>query len=172
MRYREVYSTDAANDMLHTLRLSAFIVFILAIISDAFDGFIARFHNQKTLLGTILDPIADKLLLVSATIILSFPVGLQYRIPSWLTVSIVSRDILILLGALIVFILNGKVKFMPLFFGKMTTFCQMLMISLVLLQNKLSVLLFYVTLLFTIVSGILYVYREAKTVTFQNNHIE
>ena len=154
-------------DNLDLLRWSAFGLFIAAIISDGLDGMIARWKKQKTLLGTILDPVGDKLLLMSATIVLSLPIGLKYKIPSWLAVGIISRDIVILLGALLIYLLMGKLKFLPHYLGKLTTCAQMITILLVLIQNKVCVISFYVTFVFTVLSGLNYVYRETKAANLQ-----
>ncbi len=79
--------------------LNAFIVFIVAGITDALDGFLARILNQKTVLGAYLDPLADKALLISTFVTLSI-LGI---IPAWLTVIVVSRDFVILLGVSVLF---------------------------------------------------------------------
>ncbi|MEW6535735.1 MAG: CDP-alcohol phosphatidyltransferase family protein [Candidatus Auribacterota bacterium] len=171
LQFRERYTLDQNDPLLNNIRVAALLLFLFAVISDGVDGFLARFKNQKTLLGTILDPIADKLLLVSATIALSLPIGLKYQIPSWLTVTIVSRDILILLGALILFIIVGKVKFLPHFLGKLTTCSQMVTIVLVLMQAGSCTFFFYLTLSFTILSGLYYIYREAKSAGLNNNQV-
>ncbi|MDX9702484.1 MAG: CDP-alcohol phosphatidyltransferase family protein [Candidatus Auribacterota bacterium] len=164
LRYREEYLESATQDTLEIIRIAVLIIFILAIVSDAVDGFIARVFKQKTLFGTILDPIADKLLLMSATVVLTFPIGLTYKIPYWLTVAIISRDIIILAGALLMFVLHSKTLFLPHYLGKITTFMQMSAIFFVLIEHPLCNVLFYITLLFTVLSGVNYVYREAKLV--------
>lgn len=169
LHYREKHMLNASAESLNVIRWAVIGLFILAVISDALDGFIARVFNQKTLLGTILDPVADKLLLMSSTVVLTFPIGLEYKIPYWLTVAIISRDIIILAGALVVFVIVGKTKFMPHYLGKITTFLQMSTIFLVLLQIPLSTVFFYITLLFTILSGVNYVYRETQMVSLHSN---
>ncbi|MCD6459249.1 CDP-alcohol phosphatidyltransferase family protein [bacterium] len=167
LHYREQINLNASASELFNIRLTAIILLCLAIISDAADGFIARVYKQKTLLGAILDPFADKLLLMSTTIILSIPLGFKYKIPSWLVVTIISRDILILAGALILYLLFGKIKFSPLLTGKITTFLQMVTVFLVLIQHSVCTYFFYITFVFTIVSGINYIYRETKLINNQ-----
>lgn len=98
----------------------AFLAFIIAGVTDAFDGFIARFFNQKTVLGAYLDPIADKLLLVTSYIVLAV-VGI---IPPWLTVLVISRDIYILMGVAVLFFNNRSPEIKPTILGKISTFTQ------------------------------------------------
>jgi len=100
--------------------------FAVAAISDGIDGFIARRFNQWSELGTILDPLADKLLLVSGIVLLSFPNdGRLPRIPIWLTVTILSRDVLLLIGYWVVHFIAGGMKVKPHFLGKVATVLQM-----------------------------------------------
>src|SRR3989338_3083981 len=84
------------------LRFVALGIYILGVISDALDGYIARTKSQKTVLGSYIDPIADKLLLVSAFICLSiqnsFPK--DYSLPPWVVLTVVSRDAIIVLGSI------------------------------------------------------------------------
>ncbi|MBI1870408.1 MAG: CDP-alcohol phosphatidyltransferase family protein [Chlamydiae bacterium] len=117
------------------LRITALVIFGLAIITDAVDGFIARTRNQKTTLGTFLDPIADKLLLISSIILLTLPnSSLGYHLPFWFAVLAISRDAFIVLGAILIHMLNGSVKVVPNPLGKMTTFLQMISIAWILLK--------------------------------------
>jgi len=168
LHYRELTSKGATTEQLNRYLFAAILVFVVAIISDGVDGIIARAFKQKTFLGTILDPVADKVLLMSATIILSLPLGLKYKIPSWLTVAIISRDILILVGGLLIYLVMGKIKFSPHYLGKITTFLQMVTIFLVLVQSEFTGILFYLTMLFTILSGLNYLYRETRLINTQN----
>src|SRR5882762_11827652 len=103
-----LYYTDNGNEV-H--RLVALLCFAVASISDGIDGFLARRYNQHSELGRILDPLADKLLLVSGIILLSLK-NQPYldRIPIWLTVTILSRDGLIMLGMLLIYYTCGKVS--------------------------------------------------------------
>jgi CDP-diacylglycerol--glycerol-3-phosphate 3-phosphatidyltransferase len=139
------------------LRITAILVFVLAILTDAVDGFIARTRGQKTPLGTFLDPLADKLLLTSAIILLTMPnLNLGYRLPLWFTVLALSRDLFITLGALLIHILNGSVRIIPSLFGKLTTFSQMVVIVWVLLKLPHPEIWVYLAALLTFVSGIGY----------------
>jgi len=104
------------------LRYVPLIVFFIAVISDALDGFIARMFNQKTQLGKWLDPIADKLLLVSAFILLASLNSLsEFKLPIWLVVIVLSRDIILILGSAIIHMLKGQLVFAPSYLGKITT---------------------------------------------------
>ena len=107
-------------------RWFAISCFALAAISDGIDGFIARHFNQWSELGTILDPLADKLLLVSAVVLLSFHNERHLlTIPIWLTVTILSRDVILLLGFALVHFVAGGMKVKPHFTSKIATVLQM-----------------------------------------------
>ena len=100
----------------------ALIVFVTAGITDALDGLIARWSGQKTTLGAWLDPMADKLLLVSAFVVLTLPgIGLANKLPVWLTVLIISRDVGIVLTVAIVNLAVGRRTFQPSIYGKTAT---------------------------------------------------
>ncbi|MFH0771288.1 MAG: CDP-alcohol phosphatidyltransferase family protein [Candidatus Omnitrophota bacterium] len=146
------------------LRFVALIIFGIAGLSDALDGLFARLLKQKTLLGTILDPVADKLLLITAFISLSaannIPVSL--RLPLWVPIVVVSRDIIIVIGAVIIFIITGDIKISPSPIGKITTFFQMVTIIGVLLLYPHSNYLWSLAVIFTVLSGIHYVIRGAR----------
>src|SRR5579864_804927 len=96
-------------------------IFILSIASDALDGTLARIRGERTPLGSFLDPLADKLLLV-ATFIAFTALG---WIPVWIFIAVLSRDMLIVLGWTVVYILTGNHKIQPRFLGKATTALQM-----------------------------------------------
>ncbi len=150
---------------------AATFVFVLAGVTDALDGLLARTLQQKTVLGSYLDPMADKLLLTSAFITLTIPsLHLAAHIPVWLTVTSISRDILIALSALIINLQTGHSTFPPSFMGKCTTAVQLLTVGLCMLTNfvPLAMVLFlpsvYITLLFTVVSGLHYFYRSVRII--------
>ncbi|HWX21978.1 MAG TPA: CDP-diacylglycerol--glycerol-3-phosphate 3-phosphatidyltransferase [Candidatus Binatia bacterium] len=116
-------------------RLLAFLSFAVAAICDGVDGYIARRYNQRSELGAILDPLADKLLLVSGIVVLSFDhrPNLQ-SIPLWLTGTIIGRDILLLTGLIVIQITVGKVRIKPRILGKIATVLQMVVIVWILLK--------------------------------------
>jgi cardiolipin synthase len=139
--------------------LPALILFVVAGISDAADGLIARMFNQKSKLGAFLDPLADKILLVSAFVVLSA----KDDVYSWLAVIVISRDFLILLGVLILFLNSQDFTFKPSIISKMTTCLQLATVFVALSADHLphlhqfSVYLFWATGLLTITSGLHYV---------------
>ena len=102
----------------------ALLVLILAALSDACDGLIARKFNQRSSLGAFLDPIADKLLLSSSFIILA----MEKKLAWWLTILVLSRDVLILIVAVVIILISGYRPFPPSFLGKLTTVCEMLFV--------------------------------------------
>ncbi|MGI8431453.1 MAG: CDP-alcohol phosphatidyltransferase family protein, partial [Chthoniobacterales bacterium] len=145
-------------------RYTAIAIFLLAAVSDGLDGYIARRYNQKSALGVILDPIADKGLLLSGIITLSIsnwsdvdPQGGHF--PTWFHVLVISRDAVILIGSGVLHLLNGKVQVRPVWTGKVATFLQMAAIAWVMLQLHVLPLLYVVIAagFFTLVSGVIYV---------------
>src|ERR1017187_2706765 len=102
------------------------LAFLIAAICDGVDGYIARHYNQRSELGAILDPLADKLLLVSGIVVLSFDHSPYLEtMPLWLTGTIIGRDILILIGMVVIHLMVGKVKVRPRIIGKVATVLQM-----------------------------------------------
>ncbi|UCC38294.1 MAG: CDP-alcohol phosphatidyltransferase family protein [Candidatus Aminicenantes bacterium] len=149
----------------------ALAVFLLAGSTDLLDGLIARQWHQKTKIGTLLDPAADKLLATPTFIVLSLSsLKLPNIIPVWLTISVIGRDVLIITGALVAFKLRGQKSFNPSIFGKASTVCQFSVIFFVLLLNYVQKSplylswLYVVTLFFTLVSGIHYVMIGSKMI--------
>jgi cardiolipin synthase len=151
----------------------ALVIFIIAVISDAADGFIARTLKQKTEFGTILDPVADKLLLLSAYICLSLagsiPEGV--RLPAYVPIIVISRDVLIVLGSIMVHVVTGNLRVAPSAVGKITTFFQMITILSILLQFKYSFVIWNIAVLFTILSGIDYLIKGSRLFG-ENNHLQ
>src|SRR5262245_57965889 len=106
-----LYYVNTASEM-H--RLLALITFAVAAICDGVDGYIARRYNQKSELGAILDPLADKLLLVSGVVVLSFDHAPQLgSIPLWLTGTIIGPDVVLLLGLIVIYMTVGKATVRP-----------------------------------------------------------
>jgi cardiolipin synthase (CMP-forming) len=121
------------GDEIH--RFVAILSFLVAAILDGVDGYIARHYNQKSELGAILDPLADKLLLVSGIVTLSFNHGSYLgQIPLWLTGTIIGRDLLILIGMLVIQLTVGKVVVHPRIIGKCATVLQMAVVIWILLK--------------------------------------
>ena len=114
-------------------RFTAIFVFLLASASDGLDGYVARHYNQRSQLGVVLDPIADKGLLLAAIITLSFS-NWTYEFPIWFPVLVITRDAVILIGTTLLHYLVGKVEVKPSWMGKTATALQMTAIAMVLLQ--------------------------------------
>lgn len=136
----------------------ALVIFIICMISDALDGYIARTMDQKTKLGALLDPIADKLLLISGFVSLSMVGTLpeHLRFPPYVPLIVVSRDVLLILGCIVIHVLRGHIDIRPSVLGKLTTFFQMMSILSILAHFRYSVVLWNITVAFTIVSGLDY----------------
>ncbi len=116
-------------------RLLAVLSFAMAAFGDALDGYVARRYNQHSELGAILDPLADKLLLVSGVVVLSLPHQPYLdRLPLWLVATVISRDMLLLIGIVVVHYTCGKVIVRPHIIGKMATVLQMSSVLWVLLK--------------------------------------
>jgi cardiolipin synthase len=115
------------------LRWAALAVFALAAASDGLDGYVARRCNQRTELGAILDPIADKGLLLAAILTLSFS-RWRYALPVWFGVLVVARDLIVMTGAVVLVLLQGKISVRPTWSGKAATALQMTALIVVMLQ--------------------------------------
>ena len=150
-------------------RYTAIAIFLIAAVSDGLDGYVARRYNQRSSLGVILDPIADKGLLLSGVITLSISnwseVDPEYgRFPAWFPVLVITRDAVILVGSAVLFLLNGKVQVKTSWTGKVATVLQMVAIAWVMLQLRFLPLPYVVIAagLFTLVSGIIYVMNGVR----------
>jgi cardiolipin synthase len=105
-------------------------IFVIAGLTDGLDGLLARRFSQQSQLGTVLDPIADKLMLVTAFIVLSMrsvfpqPLSSHLPIPFWVTVAVISRDVFIIVGAAAINIMTGFRGFRPSWLGKLNTTVQ------------------------------------------------
>jgi cardiolipin synthase len=147
--------------MVYNHQSLALITFCVATATDGLDGLLARAWNQKTELGTFLDPLADKLLLTTCFVVLA----VLEQIPAWLPILTISRDIIIVLGSILLYIINNHLEITPTWLGKMTTLFQLITIFLVLAHNHLQAspgLLYsgvlWLTALITIASGMHYIY--------------
>ncbi len=150
----------------------AFVVFCVAGISDGLDGFIARIMKQKTRIGAILDPIADKALLSSSYITMAV-IGV---IPDWLAVAVISRDLIIVLGVLVLLLFHSGIEICPSLISKLTTLFQLITIFAVLGSKVLDLSvqpvitsLYIITLILTVTSGLHYIYRGVGMIGSENN---
>jgi cardiolipin synthase (CMP-forming) len=145
-----------------TFRISASVIFIIIFLSDALDGYIARSRNQISRLGTILDPLADKALLLSALILLSYSSEGSYQVilPIWFVWLVLSRDVMLVAGAILVQVITGTVTVKPRISGKITTFLQMLIIVWVMmcLPEQYFPWILWSATAFTVISGAQYAF--------------
>ncbi|MGB7069815.1 MAG: CDP-alcohol phosphatidyltransferase family protein [Pyrinomonadaceae bacterium] len=149
----------------------ALIVFVVAGISDGIDGFVARRFKQESELGTIIDPIADKLLMTTAFVILTMPNVLQpvrhLPIPFWVTAAVIGRDVLIITVAGAINMMTGFRGFRPSWLGKGSTLVQVAAVGLILLAAVTGYTLYLPTVyvivvLFAFVSGVHYIFHVAR----------
>ena len=153
------------HDPQEWMRFAAIAIFLIAAVSDGLDGYIARRYKQRSALGAVLDPIADKGLLLSGIITLSISnwseIDPDYgRFPAWFPVLVITRDAVILVGAGILhYFIGDKMRVKPVWTGKVATVCQMCAIGWVMLQLHFLPLIFVVAVagIFTFVSGVVYV---------------
>jgi CDP-diacylglycerol--glycerol-3-phosphate 3-phosphatidyltransferase len=166
-------------------RWAAIIVFILASVSDGVDGYIARRFNQRTRLGTILDPLADKILLVTALVLLTVENdGFDLQLPKWFPLLIISREVLLVTGTFLLHMIGVRVEVRPRIVGKVATFLQMVTVAWVFLkigspllfefavpwrENPIAVTLFHIPLvlagLCTLISGLWYIVDGARQIS-------
>jgi len=145
----------------------ALIVFLVAGISDGVDGFVARRFNQESELGTILDPIADKLLMTTAFVVLALPNLLPPRVPFWVSAAVIGRDVLIVAVAGAINIMTGFHGFKPSWLGKLSTFVQVLAVGLILLAAVFGYsfylpTVYLIVVLLAFVSGFQYIFHVAR----------
>ncbi len=148
----------------------ALAVFVVAGVTDGLDGFLARILRQQTVLGSYLDPLADKALIITAFVALS----IMDIIPGWLAVIVISRDCVILFGVSVLFLMSVSFEIRPAYVSKATTVLQLLTVFLTLMFKCLPGCInyamietcFWITAFFTVVSGLNYISRGIK---FINN---
>jgi cardiolipin synthase len=147
----------------------ALLIFIVAGVTDALDGLIARLAHQQSLLGAYLDPIADKLLLTSAYVALSIPqLNHGAPIPLWVTVLVLARDLLIVAMALILYLAAGVRRFPPSVLSKVNTAVQVAAVVTVLVSalwpplEPVATALVYGVALLTLASGLDYILRAGR----------
>jgi CDP-diacylglycerol--glycerol-3-phosphate 3-phosphatidyltransferase len=155
------------------LRSVALGIFLFAVISDLIDGYIARTQHQRTQAGAILDPLADKFLLISAFICL-YKVGEflpATRFPLWLVVTVISRDVILLIGALLIFMVHGQLSGEATKWGKLSTFFQVVAVLGMLLQWPIINVSWYVAVLFAVVSAVDYIWYGIKVLNLRRGQV-
>ncbi len=152
----------------------ALTVFVTAGLTDGLDGLLARALKQKSDLGRILDPIADKLLLVTAFIVLTMrailplPLPRHFPIPFWVTAAVISRDIFIIVGSAAIYIVTGFRNFRPSLPGKINTVIQIGAVGAILVAAQFPALSGYLPTVYTTVfasalfSGLHYVFHASR----------
>ena len=148
---------------------AALALFLLAGVTDGLDGLVARSWKQKTALGIVLDPLADKLMVTSTVITLT----ILKELPRWFTIILVSRDVFLIGGSMILYMFLRKLNAPPSWLGKFTTAFQLVTVLCAMVDNFLPVIkpallpLVVVTLAMTVASGLDYVYRGARLLNDQ-----
>src|SRR2546428_816774 len=150
-------------------------IFVLAGVTDGLDGLLARRFDQKSQLGTILDPIADKLMLVTSFVVLSMrsvfpnPLPRHLPVPFWVTITVISRDVFILVGAAAINMVTGFRAFRPSTLGKISTVVQILAVATVILAAQTRVgtgyylpTLYALVFTLTVLSGVHYVFFVSR----------
>ncbi len=160
-----VYYRSGESEWLRHLALALFLV---GVVTDAVDGYVARAERQATRLGAILDPAADKLFLVTAFLSLSLIPTLPevYRLPAWVPIVVLSRDLVIVCGWLIIVLITGDLQAQPSRLGKATTVFQMLTIVFVLLGSNFAKFILWTAMILTVLSGIGYLRRGNHLLNF------
>lgn len=149
----------------------ALVVFVAAGLSDGIDGFLARKFNQESELGTIIDPIADKLLMTTAFVILTMPNTLQpvrhLPVPFWVTAAVIGRDVLIIAVAGAINVMTGFRGFKPSWLGKLSTLVQVIAVGMILLAAVTGYgfylpTTYFIVVLLAFVSGFHYIFHVAR----------
>ena len=143
------------------LRLATIAVFLLAACSDGIDGWLARRFQLKSRLGAILDPIADKGLMIAAIITLSVT-SWPYELPVWYPVLVISRDVIIVGGCGVLQLLNDHFEVRPLLVGKASTFLQTLTVGVVMLQWHHAEFIVWTSGGVTLMSGFAYIAKGIR----------
>jgi cardiolipin synthase len=152
------------------LRYLALGIFFLGAISDAIDGYIARKSKQFSKAGLVLDPLGDKLLLMSSFICLYVNTELDLRFPLWVILIVISRDVIIMIGAVVIYMVKQNIDIRPTRWGKLTTTFQMSAVIAVLLQLPFAYIFWWIAVNFSVISGIDYIMRGFKVLYAVDNN--
>ena len=160
----------------------ALAVFVCAGLTDGLDGLLARRFDQRSQLGTVLDPIADKLMMVTAFIVLSMrgifppPVPSHLPVPFWVTITVISRDVFIIVGAAAINIMTGFRGFRPSWLGKVNTTVQIVAIAAIMFAASFPYYTGYylptvyaTVFTFAILSGLHYVFFASQLLNEDRN---
>jgi cardiolipin synthase len=150
-----------AFTLIYGYNKSSLLIFVVSAVTDLFDGFLARKFHETTKIGSILDPLADKFLLITSFVIMS----INKWIPTWLTILVLSTHIIIATGWLLFSLISGVSTVKPSMMGKSAVFSQFILVGLVLLfvnfhkENSIPHIFFIIVAFLTALSGLLYLYR-------------
>ncbi len=128
------------SDLRNVMRYIATVIYLFMAVSDGLDGYLARIKKQTTRLGTFLDPVADKLLITSACLLLTSERGhvSEFILPSTVVVLIIGKDLFLLIGFVIVYFITSQFLIAPVLIGKIATALQLSMVGAVLLAPEIS----------------------------------
>jgi cardiolipin synthase len=149
---------------LYGMRMTALLIFAVAALTDALDGFLARCNDQQTKLGSLMDPLADKMLLLTGFILM----GISHEMPHWCLVLVISREVVILFGWMVRHLITRSTSVTPSILGKATTLLQVVALVVLLLGHErimpyhVSEILLYTAMAATAISGIDYLFRGLK----------
>jgi cardiolipin synthase len=147
--------------LIYGMHRAALAVFVLAAVTDALDGLIARLYNMQTPLGQFLDPLADKFLLVTSYILFS----IYGWVPAWLTIIIISRDMIVVVGWFLIYMIHNVTLSKPTMMGKSAIAMQLVLAAYVILKINVGQAmpdpspLIWAAAAATIASGLHYIYR-------------
>jgi cardiolipin synthase len=149
--------------LVYRQRGPALAVFLVAAITDLLDGYVARQRGSQSRLGAFLDPMADKLLLTSSFVTLTY----LKVLPFWIAAVVISRDVILVLGALLIYMLGSRIRPRPTWAGKAATFCQVLVVLSGLLARVFQVQLplwsvLWLAAAFTVISGLQYIFQGMR----------
>lgn len=150
------------NALIYDQYRHALLIFVVAAVTDFLDGLIARLKNQQTELGRYLDPLADKFLIVTSFVLFAIS-GL---VPKWLTITVISKDVIVVTGWFVIYLITSKSIVEPSILGKLSSASQLILLAYILIFQSFSTWglpapepFFYLTAVFTISAGINYIYR-------------
>ena len=156
------------------MRISAVVIFLVMAVSDALDGYLARTHKQVTPLGAFLDPVADKLMITCASVILCVPetAVTGFRLPLTVVVLVIGKDILLLLGFIVTYLLTAQIHIRPVWAGKGSTFFQIVMVFSILIGPEMTHYIaiwpvltrcfWWATAICAVVATFVYIYRGIR----------
>jgi cardiolipin synthase len=157
-----VFIYTLLNDMPHRYSLA---ILLVGVVTDWLDGFIARNFKQRTALGKFLDPLADKILILSSY----FVFALKGIAPVWFFLIILGKDVIVVTGWLLIYVLSGSRRINVRFLGKMAVFLQMIILLLILLRFPALAAAFYISTAVTLAAAVEYIIAGFKSFSHQES---